>query len=371
MKIAFIGQKAIPFAYNGGVERHVENLSIRLAKNGHEVYVYCRPPYLATKEKTHQGVNLIVLPSIPTKNLDAITHTLISTFHALFQNFDVIHYHGVGPSTLSFIPRIFKPKTKIIATFHCQDRFHKKWGWFARLYLSWGEWTACHFPHKTIVVSKTLQKYCREKFRKETFYIPNGVTIKEARKSDKLKLFKLEKNKYILTVARLIKHKGIHYLIEAYKQLSEKYRSRYKLAVVGGSSYTNDYMEYLTRISISNPNIIFCGFQQEEILDQLYNNAYIYIHPSEVEGLSVTVLEAMGFGKCVLISDIPENLEIINNSGFFFKKADIKNLKDKLEELLDNPDLVEKIGKKAKEHIKKNYNWDKVAEKTESLYKSF
>lgn len=174
MKIAILGSKGIP-AKSGGIERHVEDLSVRLADLGHEVFVYSRKRYTKYDQPKYKGINLIYLPSLNTKNLDAITHTFLATIHALFKNYDIIHYHGVGPATLSFIPRLLKRKTKVIATFHCRDQFHQKWGRIARQYLALGEYASCKFPHKTIVISKVIQDYCKKTFNRETEYIPNGV----------------------------------------------------------------------------------------------------------------------------------------------------------------------------------------------------
>jgi glycosyltransferase involved in cell wall biosynthesis len=378
MKIAMIGQKGIPFIHDGGVERHVEELATRLVQRGHEVFVYVRPRFIINGQKVYKGVKLIPLPSIPTKNLDTITHTFLASIHVLFQKVDIIHYHSVGPSTLAWIPRLFKPKTKIVVTFHSIDRFHKKWGWFARKYLGWGEWTACHFPHKTISVSMTIQKYCKEKFNKETVYIPNGVNIEKIKDKDKIKQFDLEKDGYILTVARLIRHKGIHYLIEAYKRLEQTFGSNpenwpgkkiRKLVIVGAPSYTDDYFEYLTKLAAESPNIIFTGFQTGETLKQLFANAYLYVHPSEAEGLSLTILEAMSHGTCVLISDIPENLEAIDHSGFSFKARDPEDLYQKLVYLLDFPEGVKRRGEEGLNFIKKHFDWEKIVEKTEKVYK--
>ncbi|MFA5047783.1 MAG: glycosyltransferase [Patescibacteria group bacterium] len=158
MKVAFIGQKGIP-TKQGGIEKHVEELSTRLAQAGFDVTVYSRPHYTGQKQKVYfyKKVQIINLPSLVTKHLDAISHTFLASLHALFQNYNVIHYHGVGPSLMSFIPRIFNPRAKVIVTFHCIDRQHQKWGIFAKTMLGLGEWTACHFPHETIVVSQTLQ----------------------------------------------------------------------------------------------------------------------------------------------------------------------------------------------------------------------
>lgn len=366
MRIAMIGQKALPLSgIGGGVEKHVEKLGSRLVKMGHRVTAYVRPRFYIKKEKEYNGIKLIYIPSIPTKNLDAITYTFLATIHVLFQKVDVIHYHGVGPSTLAFIPRIFKPKTKVIVTFHSRDKFHKKWGWFARLYLSWGEYTACKFPHKTIAVSHSIQKYCKGKFNKNVVYIPNGVVPQLKQGDDKIKKWGLKKDNYLLVVARLIKHKGIHHLIKAYKQLHiDK-----KLVIVGASSYTDDYFKYLTKLADNDSNIIFTGFQSGEYLVQLFNNAYIYIHPSEFEGLSVTILEAMSYGKCVLMSDIPENLELIDHSGVAFKTGEVDDLKNKIQELINHSDLVNERGERGKKFIDKNYNWDKITEDTVEVYK--
>lgn len=374
-----IGQKGIPFIRDGGVERHVEELSSRLASRGHEVYSYVRPRFIINGQKIYKGVRLISLPSIPTKNLDTITHTILSTIHVLFKKVDIIHYHGVGPSTLAWIPRIFKPRTKIVVTFHSIDRFHKKWGRFARIYLGWGEWTACHFAHKTIAVSQSIQKYCRKKFKKTVAYIPNGVTVEKIKGTDKIKLFGLKKDSYILTVARLIKHKGIHYLIQAYRKMEKKFGDNpknwpegkiKKLVIVGAPSYTEDYFLYLNKLAEQSQNIIFAGFQTGETLKQLFGNAYLYVHPSEAEGLSITILEAMSYGTCVLISNIPENLETIDHSGFSFETKNIDDLFQKLVYLLNVPELAAKRGERGQNFIKENFNWDKIVGETEAVYKT-
>ncbi len=175
MKIAMIGQKGIPTRF-GGIERHVEELAIRLGTLGHEVRVYTRAWYAAPKKRFSRGVSTVVTPTVNTKHLDAIVHTFTATIHAIGAGVDVIHYHGVGPSLLSFIPRIFAPRIRVVSTFHCIDRKHQKWNVFARLALGLGERAACVFPHATIAVSKTLQAYCDNSFNTDTIYVPNGIS---------------------------------------------------------------------------------------------------------------------------------------------------------------------------------------------------
>lgn len=363
-----IGQKAVPFYRDGGVERHVEELATRLAARGHKVIVYVRPRYLATEEDIWRKVKLIRLPSIPTKHLDTWTHTLLASLHVLFQDVDIIHYHGVGPSTFAWIPRLFKPKAKVIVTFHSIDRFHKKWGFFARLYLRLGEWTATHFPQATIAVSESIKKYCQEEFKKDVVYIPNGVAIKKVTDSFELARWNLEPNRYILVVARLVKHKGIHYVIEAFKKIPDDIKDEIKLVIVGAPSFTSDYDYYLKNLAKDDHRIIFTGFQTGTALEQLYANALFYVHPSEFEGLSITILEAMSFGKCVLISNIPENLEAIDHSGVPFAVGDVEDLKNKMIALINHPEIIEENSRRALRFIEKKFEWNKVVDAIEELY---
>lgn len=374
-----LGQKGIPFIRDGGVERHVEELSARLVAGGQEVFAYVRPRFIINGQKNYKGVRLISLPSIATKNLDTITHTFLATIHVLFQKVDIIHYHGIGPSTLAWIPRIFKPKAKVVVTFHSIDRFHKKWGRFARIYLGWGEWTACHFAHQTIAVSRSIKKYCKEKFKKEVAYIPNGVVVEKISGAEHIKQLGLKKDSYILTVARLIKHKGIHYLIQAYRKMESIFGEDpknwpggkiKKLVIVGAPSFTDDYYAYLNKLAEQSPNIIFAGFKTGDPLKQLFANAYLYVHPSEAEGLSITILEAMSYGTCVLISNIPENMETIDHSGFSFETKNIDDLYDKLVYLLAVPEIVAGRGERGRKFIKENFNWEMIVSETEKVYKN-
>lgn len=192
---------------------------------------------------------------------------------------------------------------------------------------------------------------------------------------DSLKQFNLEKDKYIMTCARLVKHKGIHYLIEAFNFLKKEQKndpkvSQLKLVIVGDSSYTDDYIKYIKSLARDNKDIVFTGFQTGKILEDLYKNAYVYIHPSEAEGLSVSILEAMGYGKTVLVSNIPENVEAFAGRGYMFVNKDVEDLKYKIKLLLNSPELVDKTGKKAFRYVKENYNWENITSNTVNLYEN-
>jgi len=369
MKIAFIGQKGIP-AIQGGVEKHVEELSVRLAKQGHEVFVYVRNNYTDKRIKEYNGVRLIHLPSISSKNLDAISHTFLATIHAIFKHYDIIHYQAIGPSSLSFLIRIFKPFTLLISTFHCQDYYHQKWGWLAGTYLRFGEYITCKIPHTTIVISNILKKYVKKYYNRDAIVIPNGAEANPTKKDQLLKFWNLKKKNYIISVSRLIRHKGIHYLIEAFKQLEDtnKVPNNFKLVIVGDGFHTDDYVNYLKTISIGRKNIIFTGSQTGNNLEQLFSHAYLFVQPSESEGLSLSLLEAMGYGIAPLVSNIPENLDPMEGCGFSFENKNVEGLRDKIAYLLAKSEEVEMMGLLAKEKARKQYSWDSIAIKTAQVY---
>lgn len=371
MRIAFIGQKGIP-AKSGGIEKHVEEVATGMAKEGHEVFVYVRNNYTDKSIQRFKGVHLIHLPSIGTKHLDAITHTFLATIDALFGKYDIVHYHGIGPTWLSWVIKVFKPKTALFATFHCQDYLHQKWGKFAQMSLKFGEYITCKIPDQTIAVSKALAYLAKEKYNTQTPIIPNGAQIRYSNQIDAISNWNLRDKKYVLYVGRLIKHKGVHYLIEAFKQLEDtsKIPNNFKLVIVGDGFHTDDYVKYLHTISENRSNIIFTGAQQGETLEQLFSHAYLFVQPSETEGMSIALLEAMGYGLTPLVSDIKENMEPIGEDGFTFKSKSIIDLRDKLAYLLNRSDEVEKIGAKAKEKIKNEYSWHSIVKRTLGLYSS-
>lgn len=365
MKIAYIGQKGIP-TKQGGIEKHVEELSQKMAGLGFAVTVYSRPSYTGDKRRSYRynGVNIVNLPSLKTKNLDAISHTFIATLHALTQDFDIIHYHGVGPSLLSFIPRIFKPQVKVVATFHCIDSQHQKWSRFAKLMLKLGEYAACKFPHETITISKSLNKYCQYKYKTSANYIPNGVAISTTENLSALTELNLQKKNYLVVVSRLIRHKGIHTLIKAYNGLS----TDKPLIIVGDGASTDDYVKEIKLLAKDNPKIIFVGQKSGLDLTALFKNAYLFIQPSEAEGLSIALLEAMAYGVPAIISNIEENQEAAENLALEFVNKSPEDLKRKLKYALENEDMILALARRAQERVKKEYDWNSISRSTAHLY---
>ncbi len=370
MRIAMIGAKGLPslLPVGGGIETHVENLARNLAARGHEVTVYVRT-YANPRRLSWLGkLRLVTLGSWHRKNFDAITHTFFSTVHAMGEDYDIIHYHGVGPSTLSWLPRLFGRKAKVVVTFHSRDQFHEKWGLLARLYLAFGEWTSARFPHTTIAVNHGIQLLCRRLYGREALYIPNGVELPTGWPgTHELAPLGLHANRYFLCLARLVPHKAQDDVIRAFRKLD----TDMKLAIVGSASFDDAiYAEKLKRLAGDDERVIFTGHQGGEALREIIAHSYALVHASRSEGLSVTVLEAMSYGKLVIMSDIPENLELIDHSGISFKVGNIKALTDAMRWALDEPRLARERGQRAKDVIHKLYSWHAVVTKTEKLYET-
>jgi len=370
MKIAFIGQKGIP-AMAGGVEKHVEKIATRLAAQGHEVCVYVRSHYTDPRRTEFEGVKLIHVPSINTKHLDAITHTLLATLHALFAPYDVINYQSIGPSFLSIIPRLLKPKSRVIATFHSRDYFHQKWGVVARAFLHFAEYITCTVPERTIVTSETLIDHARATYGCDAAFIPSGAEISFEENTEALAQFGLRPKRFILAVSRLVAHKGLHYLIKAFNELEDtsKLPNNFKLVIVGGPAHTEEYESFLKLLARGRSNIVMTGEQTGKTMETLYSHAYLYIQPSENEGLSLALLEAMGHGLFPLVSDIPAHREAVANTGAFFPTKDIDGLKRELAYFLNRGDEVQALGKVAQERVRGHYSWDAIAKKTLEVYK--
>ncbi len=378
MKIAVIGVKGISDA-RGGIERHAEELYPRLAEKGHDITVYCRPQFMPHQARDYKGVNIKLLSSLDTKHFDAISHTFVSSMHSLFQDYDIIHYHAIGPALLSFIPKL-RSKTKVCVTVHGLDWQREKWGGFAKRLLKAGERSAAIFPNRTITVSKELERYYKSRYpSSKVTYIPNGVNNPQEKEADLISSqFGLKKYGYLLFAARLVPEKGCHYLIDAFKSLDSKMR----LVIAGGSSHSDDYADKLRDLAAGDDRITFTGHATGQLLQELYSNACAYVLPSDLEGLPIALLEALSYGLPTICSDIQPHLEVAGGNGgngssgsngsfgLFFKQGDIGDLKVKLEQMLDEPSFFREKAKFARRQVLRNYNWDEVTNMTEQVYLS-
>ncbi len=361
MKIAMVGQKGIPATY-GGVERHVEEIGARLAAKGHDVTVFCRWHYTRTEEKYFRGIRLVRYPSVNTKHFDTASHCLISAADYLWHKYDLIHFHALGPSVFAMLPRV--KGTRSVVTIHGLDWEREKWGKFAAWILKHCEYPAVHFPNRAIVVSRTLQHYFAQKFNIVPDVIPNGTNVPILRAPNKMLRFGLGDGPYVLFVGRLVPEKGCHYLVEAFSQLDID--PSVKLVLAGGTSFSDQYVRDLERHQ--SDRIRFLGYVYGDVLEELWSNAYFVVQPSTLEGLSISLLEGLSYGKCVLTSDIPENMEVVGDSAPSFRSRDVADLRAKLKLLIENPDLVRQYEAQSRDLVFTNYSWDRVVDSLERVY---
>jgi glycosyltransferase involved in cell wall biosynthesis len=358
LRVAFIGGRGVVSKYSG-IETYYEEVGARLAKMGHEVTVYCRNHFTPPLEE-FLGMRVVRLPTIRSKHLETAVHTALSTAHAMTQNYDIVHYHTLGPALFSGFPRWFGKKT--IVTVQGLDWQRRKWGRLASLVLRLGERASVRLPNRTMVVSKTLrQRYGRE-HGVATSYIPNGGALRETREPRKIFEWGLEPGKYILFLGRFSPEKGCHLLVDAYEQLT----TDVKLVMAGASSYCDDYSRELR--THASDRIKILDWVSGEALDELLTNAMLFVLPSDMEGLSLALLEAMGAGLCVVASDVPENREVVMDAGYTFRPGDADDLADRLRFLIANPAVREAAGRAAKARIREHYLWPKIAEDIERNY---
>lgn len=359
MRIAMIGQKGAPATF-GGIERHVDEIGQRLVKRGHEVAVFSRF-YYTPSDATAGGLTLLRRPSIHTKHLDTVTHVAWSTAEAMLRRYDIVHFHALGPSIFAGLPRLTGQRT--VVTVHGLDWQRQKWGRFASWLLRQCEGPAAHFPNRTIVVSRTLREHFRKHHHVDAVFIPNGTGIPVRRPVKKLPQLGLTPGKYILFVGRLVPEKGVHFLCEAFSRID----TDMKLALAGGFSFSEDYVKLLKKYE--GDRVKFLDYVFGDGLEELWSHAYAVAQPSTVEGLSISLLEALSYGRCVLLSDIPENLEVGEDCAVSFRSQDVDDLQAKLEMLIRDPALVKEYERRASAHILAHYSWDKIAENTEALYR--
>lgn len=360
-----IGQKGYP-PVHGGIEKHVAELAGRLATRGIAVDIFSRPHYSAANGPTElPGVRVRRLASIPTKHLDAISHSVLSTFAALGGGYDVVHYHAIGPGMLAGIPRWLAGKRTVV-TVHGLDWQREKWGRFARGVLRVGEVCSARFPDRTIVVSRALAEHFSRRHGRSTVAIPNGISPPDLRPPDAMRGLGVEPP-YILFVGRLVPEKGCHLLLEAYSRLPAEQRERCSLVIAGDAGFTEGYVRRLREAA--EGKVIFTGFVHGPVLDELYTNAELVVLPSSLEGLSIALLEGMSYGRCCLVSDIPPNREAGGDCVAFFPSGDVEALRERLAALLDDPRRREELGREGRRRALTEYSWERNADATAALYR--
>ena len=368
LAVAMFGQKRL--SREGGVEIVVKELCTRMARDGYEVTCFNRGGHHVSGAEYDQaveykGVRQKTVPTIDAKGLAAVSSSAFAALCSAFGRYDVVHIHAEGPAFFAWLPKLLGKR--VVVTIHGIDWQREKWqSGLGSKFIHQGEKNAVKYADEVIVLSKGVQDYFKKTYDRETHFIPNGVNrpqIREAKLiTDK---FGLKKDSYILFLGRLVPEKGIRYLVEAFKNV----KTDKKLVIAGGSSDTDSFMEELKDLAKGDDRILFTGFVQGTMLDELYSNAYIYTLPSDLEGMPLSLLEAMSYGNCCLVSDISECAEVVEDKALIFKKSDVEDLRERLQDACDHPEMVMKMKNQAADFICAKYNWDEVVKETMKLYR--
>ena len=369
LRIAMLGHKRIP-SREGGIEVVVAELATRMAEQGFHITCYNRRGHHVSGsdfdkkyQKEYRGVRIKRVLTIDKKGLAAMTSSFFAALRAAFGRYDVVHFHAEGPCAMLWLPKLFGKKC--IATIHGLDHRRGKWGKFASKYILFGEKCAVRFADEIIVLSEGVKQYFQDTYGRETVLIPNGITRPmPALPQAILEQYGLTKNSYILSLGRLVPEKGIQYLIPAFQQVKTEKR----LVIAGGSSDAKDFEVALRELAKDDPRILFTGFVQGKMLEELFGNSYLYAMPSDLEGMPMSLLEAMSYGSCCLTSDIPECSDVIGACGATFRRGDIDHLREQLQYLCDNPDVVVSYQKSSADYICSRYDWADITNRTLQLY---
>lgn len=359
MKIAYIGARGVGNTYSG-IETYYEEVGSRLAEAGHEVTAYCRT-YFTPAVDTYRGIHVRRLPSLRSKHLETISHSLLGTLDCLFRGFDVVQFHALGSAPLALVPRMLGIAT--VVSVRGLDWQRAKWGGFARRVLQLGEWASARCPTATVVVSETLQAHYEQAHGRRPFVIPNAVISVEPAPARRILELGLVPGSFWLFAGRISPEKGLDTLLEALRPLP---RDR-PLVIAGGSSYSDDYIEKIRAVAWEE--VVFLGKVDHDTMAELYSHCYAFILPSVMEGLSVALLEAVSFGCCIVTTAIPENLEVVGEAALTFPPSDVEALRAQLARLIASPALAAHHRQLAAARVRERPDWDEVARRTEALYR--
>ncbi len=352
-KIAVLGVKGLPFT--GGLEIIMEEIGRRFVSLGYGFHVFVRKQYMTEKHisKTYKGIRLRYSRGIHSKHLDAITHSFTALIKIISGRYDIIYINAIGISVLGFIPRLFGKK--VIVQVHGLDFKREKWGALASLFLKFSCLTTVLFADRILCVSMEDKLYFDRRFGTNCIFTPNGVTEKEKLAPHAIReKWGLEENGYILFMARLVKEKGCHLLLEAYRGLETE-----KLLVIAGdNSHREPYSEDLKKQA--SDRILFIGFVDGREKNELLSNAYCYVLPSTLEAMPLSLLEAMNLGNCIIASDLPELKAVLKDDGLLFGTGDALDLREKLSRTLNDPAFVKDQGQKMIDRVRTNHNWDRI-----------
>jgi glycosyltransferase involved in cell wall biosynthesis len=359
MRIAILGTRGIPASY-GGFETFAEHLATRLVARGHEVTVYCRAHYVSPRQLEYHGVKLQVLPTIRHKYFDTVVHTFLSAIHAVSGRYDAALICNCANAPFS--PFLRLTGTPVAINVDGLEHKRKKWGWLGRRYYHLAEYLSTLLPNEMVTDAQVIQDYYLTRHQTQSTMIAYGSEIERRPDRAAVRKWRVEPNRYILYVSRLEPENNAHLVIEAFK----KVRTAYRLLIVGDAPYAEHYINSLKAQARGDKRIIFTGFVFGQDYRALQQNAYCYIHATEVGGTHPALLEAMGYGNCVLTLATPENIEVVGEAGVPY--IDEFDLAEKLQRVLRDGSLVQAFRNRAQQRIQSHYDWDTVVDQYEQLF---
>lgn len=359
MRIAILGTRGIPASY-GGFETFAEHLSTRLVARGHDVTVYCRAHYVSPRQLEYHGVRLKVLPTIRHKYFDTVIHTFLSAIHAVSGRYDAALICNCANAPFSPILRL--TGTPVAINVDGLEHKRKKWGRLGRRYYRFAEYLSTLLPNEMVTDAQVIQDYYLACHNTTSTMIAYGSEVERRPDRDAVRKWRVEPNRYVLYVSRLEPENNAHLVIEAFK----KVRTAFRLLVVGDAPYAENYIESLKARARGDKRIIFTGFVFGQDYRALQQNAYCYVHATEVGGTHPALLEAMGYGNCVLTLATPENMEVVGEAGVPY--IDEFDLAEKLQRVLRDGSLVQAYRNRAQQRIQSHYDWEKVVDQYERLF---
>jgi glycosyltransferase involved in cell wall biosynthesis len=371
MRIAVIGAKGLP-PRQGGIEHYCAEVLPKVVERGHSVDLFAQSAYTGfpwLSRYDFQGVNIITLPSLGINGVDTLLTSAIASLLSVKSGYDIVHFHGLGPSLFSLLPRLLT-NAKVVVTCHGLDWQREKWGNLTSNLIRLGEKTAVRFAHEITVVSSDLQQYFNQTYNRSTTFIPNAPAhyLDSDPTFPFVKSMGVDPGKYIVFLGRLVPEKCPDLLIQAFQALQSK---NWKLVLVGGNGGTDSYLSKLYQLAASNPNIIFTGELRGTRLAEIVRGAGMFILPSNLEGSPLALLEAMRESIPVIASDIEAHRELIQTDrGLLFKKGKSSALQDCLQWALYNPSEMALMAERARKEILLHHNWHRVASEVTQIYES-
>ena len=359
MRIAILGTRGIPASY-GGFETFAEHLSTRLVARGHEVTVYCRAHYVSPRQLEYQGVRLRVLPTIRHKYFDTVVHAFLSALHAVSSRFDAALICNAANAPFASILRF--TGTPVAINVDGLEHKRKKWNWLGRRYYLLAELLSTMLPNVTVTDAQVIHDYYLARYDAPSTMIAYGAEVERKPDRDTVRRWRVEPNRYVLYVSRLEPENNAHLVIEAFKRV----RTAYKLLIVGDAPYAHDYIQDLRDRARGDKRIIFTGFVFGQDYRALQQNSYCYVHATEVGGTHPALLEAMGYGNCVLTLATPENIEAVGEAGIAY--ADESDLTEKLQRVLRDGSLVQSYRNRAQLRVQMHYDWERIVDRYEDLF---